>query len=438
MKSNPGQVPRIPKLVFLWVDVFLLLVAALIPLVADPGQPVIFSLIVGCIALAALVALVPFLLDYAAASAESAQLLEARAGAQIARLEAASEALARAAAQVQSVEAAVHKAAKDAETLPYRMQEKLAEFNQALAEKEDEQRSALEQELTELRAAQADQLKAAANRIKETIGELTALEKNARAQLAASEAAAAKLAGAGHDAAARIESALDAALARLDSKLAEFAAATEKPARRSRSTGSETAPPSVPAPEPVAEVTVTESTIPAESPVPSAAESPMPATLTADPLGGAPVAEAEAAEPARPRKPRPARKPRSDEGVAAISTDAPVSVVPAPTPEPATNDLSAEAAPKAETSSSADGATRLLATAYIGIGNKLFIRGDGPGLSWDSGVPMQFVSIGKWGWSTHEATGPVTIRLYKNDETPALSGDIVLEPGRHTEVTALF
>ena len=97
-----------------------------------------------------------------------------------------------------------------------------------------------------------------------------------------------------------------------------------------------------------------------------------------------------------------------------------------------------EAPAKAESSASSDGATRLLVTAYIGIGNKLFIRGEGPGLSWDKGVPMQFVSIGKWGWASHDATGPVKCKLYKNDEAAALSGEVTLEPGKHVEVTALF
>ena len=105
---------------------------------------------------------------------------------------------------------------------------------------------------------------------------------------------------------------------------------------------------------------------------------------------------------------------------------------------PDTNPVPAEAAAPAEPSVSADGATRLLVTAYIGIGNKLYIRGDGPGLSWDKGVPMKFVSIGKWGWATDEATGPVACKLYKNDETAALSGEVFLEPGQHVEVTALF
>jgi hypothetical protein len=97
-----------------------------------------------------------------------------------------------------------------------------------------------------------------------------------------------------------------------------------------------------------------------------------------------------------------------------------------------------EPASKAESSASSDGATRLLVTAYIGIGNKLFIRGDGPGLSWDKGVPMQFVSIGKWGWASHDATAAVRCKLYKNDESAALSGEVTLEPGKHVEVTALF
>jgi len=86
-----------------------------------------------------------------------------------------------------------------------------------------------------------------------------------------------------------------------------------------------------------------------------------------------------------------------------------------------------------------DGATRLLVTAYIGIGNRLFIRGDGPGLSWDKGVPLQFVSIGKWRWETNDAGGPVRFRLYKNDAVEcAALGEQSVEPGHQQEVTAAF
>lgn len=87
----------------------------------------------------------------------------------------------------------------------------------------------------------------------------------------------------------------------------------------------------------------------------------------------------------------------------------------------------------------ADGATRLLATAYIGIGNRLFIRGEGPGLSWEKGVPLAFVSIGKWRWETTETAATVTFKLYKNDtvECTAL-GEQSIAPGHLTEVTAAF
>jgi hypothetical protein len=86
-----------------------------------------------------------------------------------------------------------------------------------------------------------------------------------------------------------------------------------------------------------------------------------------------------------------------------------------------------------------DGATRLIATAYIGIGNRLFVRGNGPGLSWDKGVPLQFVSIGKWRWETSEAQTPIEFKLLKNDEIEcAALGTLKLDPGYQQEVTAKF
>jgi hypothetical protein len=86
-----------------------------------------------------------------------------------------------------------------------------------------------------------------------------------------------------------------------------------------------------------------------------------------------------------------------------------------------------------------DGATRLIATAYIGIGNRLFVRGNGPGLSWDKGVPLQFVSIGKWRWETSEAQTPIEFKLLKNDEIECTTlGTLKLDPGYQQEVTAKF
>src|SRR5262249_55419444 len=86
-----------------------------------------------------------------------------------------------------------------------------------------------------------------------------------------------------------------------------------------------------------------------------------------------------------------------------------------------------------------DGATRLLVTAYIGIGNRLFIRGSGPGLSWEKGVPLQFVSIGKWRWETNDASAPVQFKLYKNDDIECSTlGSQSLDPGHQQELMAAF
>jgi hypothetical protein len=117
---------------------------------------------------------------------------------------------------------------------------------------------------------------------------------------------------------------------------------------------------------------------------------------------------------------------------------------PEPDPEPGLgleiDDTPApQSAELAERVLTSDGATRLIVTAYIGIGNRLYIRGEGPGLSWEKGVPLQFVSIGKWRWETPDATGQVSFKLYKNDtvECTAL-GTQHLDPGHQQELTASF
>ncbi len=81
----------------------------------------------------------------------------------------------------------------------------------------------------------------------------------------------------------------------------------------------------------------------------------------------------------------------------------------------------------------------LTARVLIGIGNKPFLRGDGPGLSPDKGVPMEFVEIGQWRWvAPKESSGPITLHILKNDEIPAEGGPITLKPGQSLEVSPVF
>ena len=62
--------------------------------------------------------------------------------------------------------------------------------------------------------------------------------------------------------------------------------------------------------------------------------------------------------------------------------------------------------------------TALIINLMIGIGNKPFVRGIGPGLSQDKGVPMNFLGIGRWQWLSPDPEAPATIEVWKNDQSP--------------------
>jgi hypothetical protein len=89
-----------------------------------------------------------------------------------------------------------------------------------------------------------------------------------------------------------------------------------------------------------------------------------------------------------------------------------------------------EAAPApAEADESSGGATgtALIVNLMIGIGNKPFVRGTGPGLSRDKGVPMSFLGIGRWQWVSPDPEAPATVEVWKNDQSPM--GEALHLPG---------
>lgn len=62
--------------------------------------------------------------------------------------------------------------------------------------------------------------------------------------------------------------------------------------------------------------------------------------------------------------------------------------------------------------------TCVIANLMIGIGNKPFVRGTGPGLSETTGVPMQFLAIGRWLWRSSDSSQSATVQIWKNDQSP--------------------
>ncbi len=537
--------PRLPKLPFIVGDVALLLLAGFIAVRhPDPLSPLPLLIITGCVGAGCLAFIIPIVINYVRDQEEIAGALRRELSEQFKRLMAASEHLQHSTVQLKTIEEIATKNLQAAERLPYRLQEKIAEFNQQLAETESEDKEALEQELATLRSTENDRLTTAADKIAKAAAEWTRLEAGTRQQFAA---------------AGELHEKLTAVLAALEGKLAALEAAA-------KATEQIPAPPAItlipvtPAKEPPVVAGIEPMARPADSPPTATTEvtpaiaptppvrrgshppvEPAPASASAASVGSAstPSIVAKDGPPAgaAPKPPRPPRKPKTQapfapeaspsvvavgpteastgslappptnpipvtepshaalasalvvvqpaEPAASVSAADDLTMPPMPKPprkpraprpskpgEPAPGAGSSPAlAPPSPTAQpaeliaepvtdeppapesfsqvppeenlplatpSADGRTRLTVTSYIGIGNKLYLRGEGPGLSATKGVPLQFVSIGRWRWETAEATAPVVCRIYKNDKLEAPLGPLILAPGTEQEVSATF
>jgi uncharacterized protein YoxC len=369
----PSDTPRLPKLVFFAGYAALLVTAWLIwDNAAHPTTGLALLSVVGCVALAAVIVVIPFVSDYANRQDEALDNRQRSLQVLSVTVASAAEQVSIAATGLQGIAEAAQDNYSKSERLSKQIQEKMAELDARLA------------------SAKGDD------------GEIVARYEAAAKKIA-------KAAAEFEDAVSRASEAARAAAVPVHipelppviaSKIVEI-----RPAVASSDAPFE-------APAPPAEPVSAAPPEPAAPPV-EAAEAP-----------GAPAPEAAPAPVPRKRSPR---KP------------------PAPAPElvleppPADEPVSAPAPETLEPAVSADGATRLIVTAYIGIGNRLFIRGDGPGLSWEKGVPLAFVSIGKWRWDTSDASAAVRFKLYKNDETECTAlGERTVEPGAQQELTASF
>jgi hypothetical protein len=82
--------------------------------------------------------------------------------------------------------------------------------------------------------------------------------------------------------------------------------------------------------------------------------------------------------------------------------------------------------------------TFISAQTDIGFGNLLYVRGVGPGLSWDRGVPMDCVGTGLWTVSVKNATAPVVFKVLVNDLSWSAGEDYVVSPGQSVTITPSF
>lgn len=121
-----------------------------------------------------------------------------------------------------------------------------------------------------------------------------------------------------------------------------------------------------------------------------------------------------AAKPA-PRK-SPARRPRA---------------VAAPEPVPV-------AAPKVRPAPPKLLPTVISARVDVGFGNALFLRGEGPGLSWDLGVPLECVAADLWRIILPESQRGFTCKFLVNDLSWNTGPDYVVAAGESVTFSPKF
>jgi hypothetical protein len=82
--------------------------------------------------------------------------------------------------------------------------------------------------------------------------------------------------------------------------------------------------------------------------------------------------------------------------------------------------------------------TVIKAEIDVGFGNTLYLRGDGPGLSWNKGVPLDCTAGDLWVITISGAKSPITFKVLLNDETWSKGEDYTAAPGLTTSLIPVF
>ncbi len=82
--------------------------------------------------------------------------------------------------------------------------------------------------------------------------------------------------------------------------------------------------------------------------------------------------------------------------------------------------------------------TTIVAKVDVGFGNMLFLRGTGPGLSWEKGVEMTNSSADEWTWSTTKASADFVAKVLVNDVVWSNDADATIAAGKKTVIVPSF
>ena len=82
--------------------------------------------------------------------------------------------------------------------------------------------------------------------------------------------------------------------------------------------------------------------------------------------------------------------------------------------------------------------TAITANIDVGFGNTLYLRGEGPGLSWDQGIVMECTGDAQWTIKLSESARPVVFKFLLNDRDWSTGEDYTAKPGASAVVAPAF
>jgi len=141
------------------------------------------------------------------------------------------------------------------------------------------------------------------------------------------------------------------------------------------------------------------------------------------PAAAKPASETTAKAAEKPAAPAPAPAKAAEKPAAAPAKEA---EKPAAAPAKATKKPAASAKAAAPV-------TIVVAKYDVGHGNSMFIRGEGPGLSWETGTAMENAGNDVWVWTTNAVSeGVVSFKFLINDESWASGDNLTAQAGETT------
>ena len=146
----------------------------------------------------------------------------------------------------------------------------------------------------------------------------------------------------------------------------------------------------------------------------------------------APATKSAASKPAATRKAAAAATTVASAAPSPIAAVPPPKVAPAPKPAPAAVAVSPVKPPAKRR------LTSITANIDVGFGNALYIRGEGPGLSWEKGRLMECVWSDSWMVMLEESARPCVFKFLINDVTWSTGPDYTAESGSSVTLTPQF